>query len=175
MDYFGKKNNLKLNKNKFPTSLSLLIRSLNKPEDPRLNLILKLWYLEQFQKNNRWNKALIKKGIAHYSLIELSLLAVGFKTLFNTDKKYNAVFINYLSLLIEEKTAEENGLIDLRIKISQKSYFELLHTLSELKTSGEIHNSYRELAGIIYRAFSPETELKPSTIMDRLKNKKGYY
>lgn len=129
---------------------------------------------ENFQQGNRWNKTLIRKGTIHYTVIELSQLVVGFRLLFNQGKKYNQTFINYLTYVIEERTAEEEGLIGPRIKISQNSYTELLHSLGDLKASGEIQNSYRELAAIIYRTFSPETKLRPSTIFDRLKNQKGF-
>jgi len=109
-----------------------------------------------------------------YSVIELNQLVVAFRLIFNLDKKYNQTFIYTVTNIIEERTAEEEGLIEPRIKISQKSYTELLHVLGDLKASGEIKNSYRELAAIIYRSFSPETKLRPSTILDRLKNQKGF-
>ena len=109
-----------------------------------------------------------------YSVIELNQLAVAFRLIFNLQKKYNQTFINTVTNIIEERTAEEEGLFNPGIKMSQKSYTELLHVLGDLKASGEIKNSYRELAAIIYRSFSPETQLRPSTILDRLKNQKGF-
>jgi len=109
-----------------------------------------------------------------YKVFELSQLVVAFRLLFNQEKKYNQTFIYTVTNIIEERIAEEEGLIEPRIKISQKSYTELLHVLGDLKASGEIKNSYRELAAIIYRSFSPETKLRPSTILDRLKNQKGF-
>jgi hypothetical protein len=170
---------LKLNKNEFPLSVSKLLRDYSKagvePEDIKINIWpVKTWYKATFQKGNRWNKALIRKRTMRYSVIELNQLVVAFRLLFNQEKKYNQTFINTVTNIIEERTAEEEGLIEPRIKISQKSYTELLHVLGDLKASGEIKNSYRELAAIIYHTFSPETKLRPSTILDRLKNQKGF-
>lgn len=170
---------MKLNKNEFPLSVSKLLRDYKnadaEPEDIKIDIWpVKIWYKMTFQKGNRWNKALIRKGTLHYTVIELSQLVVAFRLLFNLEKKYNQTFINTLTNIIGERTAEEEGLIDPRIKISQKSYTDLVHILGDLKASGEIKNSYRELAAIIYRSFSPETKLRPSTIFDRLKNQKGF-
>jgi hypothetical protein len=170
---------LKLNKNEFPPSVSKLLKDyLNTGEEPEDIKIdswpVKTWYKATFQKGNRWNKTLIRKGTMRYSVIELNQLVVAFRLIFNLEKKYNQTFINTVTNIIEQRTAEEEGLIDPRIKISQKSYTELLHILGDLKASGEIRNSYRELAAIIYHTFSPETKLRPSTILDRLKNQKGF-
>jgi hypothetical protein len=170
---------LKLNKNGFPPSVLKLLRDYIKadaePEDIEIDIWpVKTWYKATFQKGNRWNKTLIRKATMRYSVIELSQLLVAFRLLFNQEKKYNQTFINTVTNIIEERTAEEEGLIDPRIKISQKSYTELLHIIGDIKASGEIKNSYRELAAIIYRTFSPETKLRPSTILDRLKNQKGF-
>ena len=52
--------------------------------------------------------------------------------------------------------------------------YELLRIMGEQKTSGEITNTYKQLAAIIEEAFLPEDPIKPSTIIDRLKNQKGY-
>jgi len=170
---------LKLNKNEFPPSVSKVLKDYvntgEEPEDIKLNIWpIKTWYKATFQKGNRWNKALIRKRTMRYTIIELSQLVVTFRLIFNQEKKYNQTFINTVTKIIEERTAEEEGLIEPRIKISQKSYAELLHILGDLKASGEIRNSYRELAAIIYHTFSPETKLRPSTILDRLKNQKGF-
>jgi hypothetical protein len=165
---------LKRNKHKFPTVLSTFLTLNSGYQRTQLGIELKLWYKKSFQKGNRWNQTLIRKQTVHYTVIELSQLVVGFRILFNQERKYNQIFLNYLTHIIEEKTAEEEGLIEPRIKISQKDYIELLHIMGDLKASGEIQNSYRELANIVYRAFAPETELRPSTIFDRLKNQKGY-
>jgi hypothetical protein len=170
---------LKLNKNEFPPFVSKLLRDYNKdgaePEDIKINIWpVKTWYKATFQKGNRWNKALIRKRTMRYSVIELNQLVVAFRLIFNQEKKYNQTFIYTVTNIIEERTAEEEGLIEPRIKISQKSYTDLLHVLGDLKASGEINNSYRELAAIIYHTFSPETKLRPSTILDRLKNQKGF-
>jgi hypothetical protein len=170
---------LKLNKNEFPPFVSKLLRDYNKdgaePEDIKINIWpVKTWYKATFQKGNRWNKALIRKRTMRYSVIELNQLVVAFRLIFNLDKKYNQTFIYTVTNIIEERTAEEEGLINPGIKMSQNSYTELLHILGDLKASGEINNSYRELAAIIYHTFSPETKLRPSTILDRLKNQKGF-
>lgn len=165
---------LKLNKNNFPALITKYLSSDKSHAGLIIKNDLKLWYKENFQQGNRWNKRLLKKGTIDYSVIELSQLVVGFRLLFNQEIKYNQTFINYLTYFIEERTAEEEGLAGPRIKISQNSYAELLHTLGNLKGSGEIQNSYRELAAIIYQTFSPETKLKPSTIIDMLKNQKGF-
>jgi len=169
----------KLNKNAFPPSVSKLLRDYNKagaePEDIKIDSWpVKTWYKRTFQKGNRWNKTQIRKGTMPYTVIELSQLLVAFRLLFNQEKKYNQIFISYVSDIIEERSSEEEGLFGARIKISQNSYTELLHILGDLKDSGEIQNSYRELAAIIYHTFSPETKLRPSTIFDRLKNQKGF-
>lgn len=170
---------MKLNKNEFPPSVSKVLKDYvntgEEPEDIKLNIWpVKTWYKATFQKGNRWNKTLIRKRTMRYKVFELSQLVVAFRLLFNQDKKYNQTFIYTVTNIIEERTSEEAGLIEPRIKISQKSYTELLHVLGDLKASGEIKNSYRELATIIYRSFSPETKLRPSTIFDRLKNQKGF-
>ena len=165
---------LKLNKNKFPIVLTKFLTLNNGYQRTKLGIDLKLWYKESFQQGNRWNKTLIRKETIHYTVVELSQLLIGFRILFNAERNYNTIFITFGSTLIEERTAEEEGLVGPRIKIAQNSYKELLHFLGELKASGEIQNSYRELAIIIYRSFSPETKLRPSTIFDRLKNQKGF-
>ena len=97
-----------------------------------------------------------------------------FSILFNCERKYNRIFISYLKELLEIRTAEELGLTTIRIKISQSSYIDLLHFLGDLKESGEIQNSYQEIAEIMGHSFSPDIQLRVSTIIDRLKNKKGY-
>jgi len=168
------KNQFKLNKNRFPSVLTNFLNLPGSQSKINLGIELKLWYKENFQQGNRWNKTLIRKETIHYAVIELSQLLIGFRILFNAERNYNTIFITFLSTLIEERTAEEEGLVGPRIKIAQNSYKELLHFLGELKASGEIQNSYRELAIIIYRSFSPETKLRPSTIFDRLKNQKGF-
>ena len=165
---------MKLNKNNFPIVLSKFLTLNNGYQRIKMGIELKLWYKASFQKGNRWNNTLIRKGSIHFTVNELSHLLAGFRIMFNAERNYNTIFVAFLSDLIEERTAEEEGLIGPRIKIAQNSYKELLHTLGELKASGEIQNSYRELAAIVYRTFSPETKLRPSTILDRLKNQKGF-
>jgi hypothetical protein len=112
---------LKLNKNEFPPFVSKLLRDYNKdgaePEDIKINIWpVKTWYKATFQKGNRWNKALIRKRTMRYSVIELNQLVVAFRLIFNLDKKYNQTFIYTVTNIIEERTAEEEGLINPGIK-----------------------------------------------------------
>ena len=166
---------LKLNKNKFPI---LILECQEFDQNNELQAIVKLklksWYQSSFQKGNRWNKSLILKGVKNYSIDEITQLQNCFNILFNCERKYNQIFISYLKELLEIRTAEELGLTTIRIKISQSSYIDLLRFLGDLKESGEIQNSNQEIAEIIYHSFSPDIQLQTSTILDRLKNKKGY-
>jgi len=166
---------LKLNKNMFPI-LILECLELGKNNEPLAFILLRLksWYQSSFQKGNRWNKSLILKGVKDYSIDELDHLKNCFCILFNCSKKYNKVFVSYLDEIAEKKTADESGLANPKIKISQKSFTELLRVIGEIKKAGEIKNNYAELADIINHSFSSDTQLQPSTIIDRLRSKKGY-
>jgi len=107
-------------------------------------------------------------------MAEITHLENGFNLIFNVDRKYNQAFLEYIDEIIKIRTAEENGLVAPCIKITQHSFTELLRFIGELKKAGEIKNNYPELAEIINQSFSPEIQIKPVTIIDRLKNKKGY-
>ena len=166
---------LKLNKNTFPICILECLKIDKRNEPPAIvKLILKTWYQSSFQKGNRWNKSLIAKGVKNYLIDELDYLKSCFGILFNCSKKYNKVFISYLDEIVEKNTADESGFTTPKIKISQKSFTELLRTIGEIKKAGEIKNNSAELAEIINRSFASDIQLRPSTIVDRLKNKKGY-
>ena len=166
---------LKLNKNKFPLVISHYLNSSYylKDEDRRnaVKLILNGWYKKSFQKNNRWNRTSIYSVIKNYSEEEISELRHCFKRLFDTNRKYNQVFLKYVGEFIEKQKAGELGLF---IKIDQKGYEELLSVIGELKRSGNIQSDYKEIAKVIFEFIQADNNLKISTILDRLRNKKGY-
>lgn len=166
---------LKRNKNTFPI-LILEYLEFDKNIEPLAFIVLRLksWYQSSFQKGNRWNKTLIINGTKNYSIDEFGHLKNCFCILFNCSKKYNKVFVSYLDEIAEKKTTDESGLANPKIMIRQKSFTELLRFIGELKKSGKIDNSFAELADIINRSFSSDAQLRPSTIIDRLKNKKEY-
>jgi hypothetical protein len=135
--------------------------------------MIKSWYQESFQRNNRWNKTLIYKEAIKMNMDQLKLMVVCFDYLFDPEKKYNQVFLNHCHQILDNRTATPTQHTQ-KIKISQKAYLELLRLIGEWKTSREIKNTYKELSEIINKVFMPEYPIKPSTIIDRLKDQKGY-
>ena len=94
-----------------------------------------------------------------------------YKQLFDTNRKYNQAFLKYIGEYIEKQNASELGSF---IKIDQKGYKELLRVIGELKRAGNIQSDYNEIAKVIYKFIQSDSNLKISTIKDRLRNKKGY-
>lgn len=134
---------------------------------------LKAWYQERFQKSNRWNKTMINKETRTMSLDQMRMTMVCFEYLFDPERKYNQVFLAHFHKILEDRTEVPKQPLP-KIRISQKAYLELLRIMGEWKSSREIKSTYKELSEIIYMVFTPENPIKPSTIIDRLKDQKGY-
>ena len=135
--------------------------------------ILKAWYQEHFQRNNRWNKSMIYNEAIKMNADQLNRMSVCFTYLFDPEKKYNQVFLKHCQQILEDRMPTTEPHIQ-KIRISQKAYLELLRLVGEWKTTKEIKGTYKELSEVIYEVFSPEYPIKPSTIIDRLKDQKGY-
>lgn len=143
-------------------------RNLIKPK-------LKSWYQETFLKNNRWNRSQLYGFIKDYSNDEINNLWECFTLLFDQDRKYNQVFCRYLQEYQNQKETTKSQLGTSRLKVSQKTFEEIIKYFGDLKRSGKIKNSNKQIAQILKRIMNPDKMLKESTIIDRLKNKKGYH
>jgi hypothetical protein len=136
---------------------------------------LKHWYQHSFQKNNRWNRAELKKQIKDYSDHELEKLGACFELLFNTNNQYHRVFHRYLKSYQNEKEIAKSNLGTARLKVSQNTFEEIIQYFGDLKRDGKIMNTNKQIARVLKRMLDPDTSLEEITIMDRLTNKKGYY
>ncbi len=134
---------------------------------------LKAWYQEHFQKSNRWNKTMIYSETRKMNLDQIQMVLACFVYLFDPGKKYNQVFLTHFHQILEDRTEMPKQPIH-KIRISQKAYLELLRMVGEWKSNKEIKGTYKGLSKVIYEVFSPEYPIKPSTIIDRLKDQKGY-
>lgn len=170
---------LKLNRNGFPNSISRLLKDLHQNEDRVLKhnqriWQVKTWYKATFQNGNRWNRSMIRSNAQNYTEREVEELRTCFELLFDCQRNYNLSFIKFIDQLVAERQGEKTGRKHEKLRIKQKAYYELLRIMGEQKTSGDINNTYKQLAAIIEETFLPEDPIKPSTIIDRLKNQKGY-
>ena len=168
---------MKLNKNNFPNEIHrFLYADASVAYEKKKNHIkqnLKSWYQETFQKNNRWNRTQLYSLIKDYSDNEINKLCECFAILFDQERKYNKVFIRYVQEYQEQKelaNPESN-----KLKVDQKTFEEVINYFGDLKRSGKIKNSNQQIAQILKQILNPDKTLKATTIMDRLKNKKGYH
>ena len=60
------------------------------------------------------------------------------------------------------------------MKVSQKTFEEIIHYFGELKREGQINNTNKEIAKIVNLVFNPDIVLEETTIIDRIRNKKEY-
>ena len=174
-----KKLALKLNRNKFPHDIHRYLNSdisiAYEKKRPQIKQLLKSWYLDSFQKNNRWNKRLINSLAKEYTNTEINELSRGFQSLFDIDRKYNQTFLRYLAEYNNQIEAEKSGLRNLRLKVDQETFKEIIQYFGDLKRAGKIKNANHEIAKVLKRTLEPDVTFESPTILDRLKNKKGYY
>ena len=169
---------MKFNKNKFPLQINKYINGSGLAGEEKKYLIkqqLKSWYQNSFQKNNRWNRTQLRKQVKDYSVNELKKLEVCFELLFNVDNQYHRVFHRYLKAYQYEKEIAKSNLGTSRLKVSQKTFEEIIHYFGDLKRSDQIKNTNKEIAKILKLILEPDNSLEERTIIDRLMNKKGYY
>ena len=174
-----KKSHLRLNKNKFPNDLSRYLNvgvNLNEEEKRKLvKQLLKSWYQVNFQKNNRWNRRLIYSLSKNYSDTEMIEIGKCFQLLFDIKRKYNQTFLRYLVEYRDQRNAEKKGLRHLSLKVYQETFKEIIQYFGDLKREGKIKNANHEIAKVLKNFLEPDVTFEPSTILDRLKNKKGHY
>ena len=170
---------LRLTKNKFPEDITRYLFTApdlkNEQDRIKESRKLKFWYQSCFKKGNRWNRTLLYSLIKTYTEQELLKLKDCFVLLFDINRKYNQIFIRYVDTYMEQQEAQKLGLSSIRLKVGQETYQEILRYFGDLKRDGKIKNSNREIAQILRRFLDPDISLAVSTIIDRLKNKKGYY
>ena len=169
---------MKFNKNRFPLQINAVINDQRTAGEKKIHLIkqeLKLWYQSSFQKNNRWNRTELKKQIKDYSDHEIEKLGACFELLFNTNNQYHRVFQRYLKAYQDEKEIAKSNLGTARLKVDQRTFEEIMHYFGELKRTGKVRNTNKQIARVLKRMLDPDTALEEITIMDRLTNKKSYY
>lgn len=169
---------MKFNKNKFPLQINAAINEKSIASEEKKYLIrqeLKSWFQHSFQKNNRWNRTKIIKQVKDYSAQELEKLGVCFELLFNTDNQYHQVFIRYLQEFQGQREITKSNLGTPRLKVSQRTFEEIIHYFGDLKRADKVNNTNKEIAKILKLIIDPDKSLEETTIIDRLMNKKGYY
>ena len=169
---------LKLNRNKFPNDLSKYLNFGNKQKDEekiqRIRQLLKSWYQDSFLKNNRWNRTLIYSLVKNYTDTEIIKLGNCFQLLFEINRAYNQTFLRYLRACRDQREAEKKGLRHLRLKVDQETFKEIIQYFGDLKREGKIKNANHEIAKVLKEILEPDVTFETTTILDRLKNKKGY-
>lgn len=175
----NKKSFLKFNRNHFPLELSwylnLDIKLRDEEKGKIIGQFLKSWYQNNFQKNNRWNKTLIYSLARNYSETELLTLGQCFPSLFNMNRTYNQPFLRFVHEYRNQKETEKEGSRHLRLKVDQETFKEIIQYFGDLKREGKIKNANHEIAKILKKVLEPDVTFESPTILDRLKNKKGYY
>lgn len=169
---------MKLNKNRFPLLIDEVIKDERFASEEKKSLIkreLKHWYQHSFQKNNRWNRAELKKQSKDYSDQELEKLGACFELLFNMNNQYHWVFQRYLKAYQNEKEIAKSNLGTARLKVDQRTFEEIIHYFGDLKRADKVMNTNKQIARVLKRMFDPDSSLKEITIIDRLTNKKSYY
>ena len=171
---------LKLNRNNFPHDLSWYLSvdiNLKDEEKKRAQIrqLLKSWYQDSFLKNNRWNRTLIYSLVKNYSDAEILMLDKCFQLLFEIDRAYNRTFLRYLRDYKDQREAEKKGLGYLRLKVDQETFKEIIQYFGDLKREGKIKNANHEIAKVLKEILEPDVTFETTTLLDRLKNKKGYY
>ena len=151
------------------------LRFANEEKQDLFEKELKHWYQNSFQKNNRWNRTELKKQIKDYSSHELDKLERCFELLFNTYNIYHHVFIRYLKEYQIQKDLAKSILGTPRLKVSQKTFEEIIHYFGELKRADKLQNTNKQIAKILRLILDPDRPLEETTIIDRLMNKKSYY
>lgn len=167
-----------MNNNKFPIKINKFINSHGIASENKKTLDkqeLKSWYQLSFQKNNRWNRTNLFNQINNYSDQELGKLETCFALLFNTDNQYHRIFIRYVQEYQHQKQIANSILKSPGLKVDQFTYEEIIGYFGDLKRSGKLKNSNKEIAKILKLIFDPDKSLEETTIIDRLMNKKGYY
>lgn len=137
--------------------------------------LLKSWYQNNFQKNNRWNKTLIYSLARNYSETELLILGQCFQLLFDKTRTYNQSFLRFVNEYSERRKQEKEGGGQLRLKVDQETFMEIIRYFGDLKRAGKVKNANHEIAKILKKVMDPDIAFESPTILDRLKNKKGYY
>ena len=174
-----RKSSLKLNRNNFPHDLSryLSVGVNLKDEEKiqRIRQLLKSWYQDSFLKNNRWNRTLIYSLVKNYTDTEIIKLERCFQLLFEIDRAYNRTFLRYLRDYKDQREAEKKGLGYLRLKVDQETFKEIIQYFGDLKREGKIKNANHEIAKVLKEILEPDVTFETTTLLDRLKNKKGYY
>ncbi len=170
---------LKVNRNGFPNAIPRILKYRAQNEEnfqksDFKSLQVKNWYIETFQKGNRWNKSMIRSRTCNFTFLEIKTVRSCFIILFNPHRSYNQSFIKFIDQILIEIEEEKSGKAFSKIRISQRAYYDLLQIIGDQKSDGEINNTYKQLAEIIDQSFLPEEPIKQSTIIDRLKNQKGY-
>ena len=95
--------------------------------------------------------------------------------LFEINRTYNQTFLRYLRAYKDQRDAEKKGLRYLRLKVDQKTFKEIIQYFGDLKREGKIKNANHEIAKALKEILEPDVTFETTTILDRLKNKKGYY
>jgi len=171
-----KKSILKLNRNKFPNDLSKYLNLGSKQKDEekiqQIKQLLKSWYQYSFLKNNRWNRTLIYSLVKNYTDTEIIKLERCFQLLFDINRTYNKTFTRFIRAYLEQREADKKGLC---LKVDQETYKEIIQYFGDLKRDGKIKNANHEIAKVLKEILEPDVTFKSPTILDRLKNKKGYY
>lgn len=168
---------MNFNKNQFPTILPRVLEQLKIGDKPIQQIKgcseLKDWYKTTFQKGNRWNRTSIRSITKNYASREVLYLKICFELLFDQSRNYNKAFVKYMDeILLEHK--QKTGKRTFQVWIEQQEYLDLIHYIGELKRKGKIRGTYKELARFIHTSFLPDDPLQTATIVDRLKNHKGY-
>lgn len=167
---------LKHNKNKFPHEIHRYLFTdpsiAYDKKRPQIKQLLKSWYQENFLKYNRWNKTSINSLIKHYSDQEISKLDRCFHMLFDTNRKYNQTFLRYIKEYKDQREADKKGLC---LKVDQETFKDIIKYVGDLKRKGKINNTNHEIAKVLKKFLEPDVPFESATILDRLKNKKGYY
>ena len=173
-----KKSILQLNRNKYPNDLNKYLNfGINLEEEDeekrqRIRQLLKSWYQDNFQKNNRWNRTLIYSLLKNYSDTEILELGKCFQLLFDINRKYNQTFLRFIRAYQDQREADKKGVC---LKVDQETYKEIIQYFGDLKRDGKIKNANHEIAKVLEKFLKPDVTFKSPTILDRLKNKKGYY
>ena len=174
-----KKSILKFNRNRFPNDLhkylSIGIKQKDEGKNLQIRQLLKSWYQDSFLKNNRWNRTLIYSLVKNYTDTEIIKLERCFQLLFEIDRAYNRTFLRYLRDYKDQREAEKKGLGYLRLKVDQETFKEIIQYFGDLKREGKIKNANHEIAKVLKEILEPDVTFETTTLLDRLKNKKGYY